>query len=68
VEAMIDSVDAKGFLCLQQTLKPGTQVRLAAGPFAKQLGTLDRLGDSGRVRVLLEILVELFPFSSNANS
>jgi transcription antitermination factor NusG len=46
----------------------GTQVRLAAGPFAKQLGTLDRLGDSGRVRVLLEILVELFRFSSNANS
>jgi hypothetical protein len=68
VEAMIDSVDAKGFLCLQQTLKPAPKFASLPAPFAKQLGTLDRLGDSGRVRVLLEILVELFPFSSNANS
>jgi len=56
VEAMIASVDAKGFLYLQETLQPGTQVRLAAGPFSEQLGTLDRLDDSGRVRVLLEIM------------
>lgn len=56
VEAMVASVDAKGFLCLQENLQPGTQVRLAAGPFAEQLGTLDRLDDSGRVRVLLEIM------------
>jgi transcription antitermination factor NusG len=34
----------------------GAKVRLAAGPFAEQLAILDRLDDSGRVRVLLEIL------------
>jgi transcriptional antiterminator RfaH len=56
VEAMIASVDASGFLCFQESLAPGTQVRLAAGPFADQLGILDRLDDAGRVRVLLEIM------------
>jgi transcriptional antiterminator RfaH len=68
VEAMINSVDAKGFLCLQETLNPSTQGRLAAGPFAKQLGTLDRLGDTGRVRVLLEIMGGTIPVTRNANS
>jgi transcriptional antiterminator RfaH len=56
VEAMIASVDAAGLLCLEQNLMVGAQVRLAAGPFAEKLGILDRLDDSGRVRVLLEIM------------
>jgi transcription elongation factor/antiterminator RfaH len=56
VEAMIASVDAAGLLCLEQNLTLGAQVRLAAGPFAEKLGILDRLDDSGRVRVLLEIM------------
>jgi transcription elongation factor/antiterminator RfaH len=56
VETMIASVDENGFLCLEESLKVGARVRLAAGPFAEKLGTLDRLDDSGRVRVLLEIM------------
>jgi transcription elongation factor/antiterminator RfaH len=56
VEAMIASVDASGLLCLTQRLTVGDRVRLAAGPFADKLGILDRLDDSGRVRVLLEIM------------
>jgi transcription elongation factor/antiterminator RfaH len=56
VETMINSVDAKGFLRLDQRLTVGSQIRIAAGPFAEKLATLDRLDDSGRVRVLLEIL------------
>jgi len=56
IEAMIASVDATGLLCLEQNLTIGAQVRLAAGPFAEKLGILDRLDDSGRVRVLLEIM------------
>jgi hypothetical protein len=31
-------------------------VRLIAGPFAEQLGILDRLDDGDRVRVLLDML------------
>jgi len=56
VEAMLASVDAAGLLCLEENLKVGSHVRLAAGPFADKLGILERLDDSGRVRVLLEIM------------
>jgi transcription antitermination factor NusG len=61
VEAMVASVDASGLLCLEENLKVGSQVRLAAGPFAEKLGILDRLDDSGRVRVLLEIMGGTIP-------
>jgi transcriptional antiterminator RfaH len=61
VEAMLAAVDAKGLVCLEESLKVGEQVRLAAGPFAEQLGVLDRLDDSGRVRVLLEIMGATVP-------
>jgi transcriptional antiterminator RfaH len=61
VEAMIASVDTSGFLCFKESLVVGTQVRLAAGPFAEQLGILDRLDDSGRVRVLLDIMGAAIP-------
>jgi transcription elongation factor/antiterminator RfaH len=61
VEAMIASVDAAGLLCLEENLTVGSQVRLAAGPFAEKLGILDRLDDSGRVRVLLEIMGGTIP-------
>ncbi len=61
VEAMIASVDTSGFLCFKESLALGTRVRLAAGPFAEQLGILDRLDDSGRVRVLLDIMGAAVP-------
>lgn len=61
VEAMIASTDENGLLSFERTLKPGGQVRLLAGPFAEQLGTLDRLDDSGRVRVLLQIMGGTIP-------
>ncbi len=61
VEALIASVDTGGFLCFKESLALGTQVRLAAGPFAEQLGILDRLDDSGRVRVLLDIMGAAVP-------
>jgi transcription elongation factor/antiterminator RfaH len=56
VETMMTCVDRGGFLCFEQDLMVGAKVRVAAGPFAEQLAILDRLDDSGRVRVLLEIL------------
>jgi transcriptional antiterminator RfaH len=56
VEALVASSDALGLLQLRQQLRVGGPVRLAAGPFAEHLAILDRLDDSGRVRVLLDIL------------
>lgn len=56
VETMIASADISGFLDLAEKLRVGGPVRLMAGPFADQLAILEELDDSGRVRVLLDIL------------
>src|SRR5690242_20254042 len=61
IEAMLDCVDSNGDLCLAPKLAPGSSVRISAGPFAERLGVLDRLDDSGRVRVLLEIMGQTIP-------
>jgi transcriptional antiterminator RfaH len=61
VETMLVASDGNGRLCLQPYLQVGSQVRLAAGPFAEQLATLDRLDDSGRVVVLLELMGAAVP-------
>ena len=63
VEAMLAVADAGGFLHLHSRLKVGDSVRLAAGPFAEQLGIIDRLDDSDRVRVLLQIFGRQVPVS-----
>lgn len=56
VESMIASADDKEVLRFERNLQKGSRVRLIAGPFAEQLGVLDRLDDSGRIHVLLEIM------------
>src|SRR5262249_9161612 len=56
VEALIASADARGILQLGEQLKVGGSVRLLAGAFAEQIATLERLDDSGRIQVLLDIL------------
>ena len=45
IELMLALADAQGLLQLGPDLKLGAPVRLAAGPFAEQLGVLDRLDD-----------------------
>jgi transcription elongation factor/antiterminator RfaH len=61
VETLIASTGAQGFLQLRPQLKVGDPVRLTQGPFAEYLGTLDRLDESGRVRVLLDMLGRQVP-------
>jgi transcription antitermination factor NusG len=56
VETLIASTASDGLLQLRPQLNVGDPVRLTQGPFAEYLGTLDRLDDSGRVRVLLDML------------
>ena len=56
VETMIQSTDKSGSLQLVDAVERGQKVRLVAGPFAQTLGILDRLDDTGRVEVLLEIM------------
>ncbi len=63
VETILAATDAEGLVDLRPDLKIGAPVRLAAGPFAEQLAVLDRLDDSGRVRVLLNMLGRQVPVS-----
>jgi transcription elongation factor/antiterminator RfaH len=65
IESMLAIADAESVLQLHSNLKVGAQVRLASGPFAEQLGILDRLDDSGRIRVLLNIFGRQVPVFLN---
>ena len=56
VETLIQSADMSGRLQFVDALEHGQKVRLVAGPFAQTLGILDRLDDTGRVEVLLDIM------------
>jgi len=56
VEALISSADENGILQLGHALKIGAPVRMMAGAFADHLAILDHLDESGRVRVLLELM------------
>jgi transcription elongation factor/antiterminator RfaH len=68
VEALIVAADARGILQLGRNLQVGGPVRLMAGPFAEQLAILDDLDESGRVRVLLDILGRQVAISTEANN
>jgi transcription antitermination factor NusG len=68
VEALIAAADTRGILQLGGKLRVGGPVRLMAGPFAEQLAILDHLDDSGRVRVLLDILGRQVAISTAANN
>jgi transcription elongation factor/antiterminator RfaH len=61
VETLIASTGPDGLLQMRPQLKVGDRVRLTQGPFAEYLGTLERLDDSGRVRVLLDMLGRRVP-------
>ena len=61
VETLVASTGEDGLLKFRPRLSVGDPVRLLQGPFAEYLGTLDRLDDSGRVRVLLEMLGRRVP-------
>jgi transcriptional antiterminator RfaH len=61
VEGLIAQTDAKNVTRLDAGLATGRSVRILSGPFAQLVGTLERLDDAGRVRVLLEIMGTAVP-------
>jgi len=56
VEGLIATLDHSGLALLGGDLKTGQVVKVVAGPFAGQIGVLERLDAKGRVRVLLNIM------------
>jgi transcriptional antiterminator RfaH len=56
VESLEQRMRADGTVDLTSELEVGQSVRLASGPFADFIGTLQQLDSAGRVRVLIELL------------
>jgi transcriptional antiterminator RfaH len=58
VEALTESCDDRDVLHFDgdSRLRVGDRLRVLAGPFAEQVGLLERLDDQGRVRLLLDIM------------
>ena len=56
IEALRSACDARGILSQSCELSEGQPVRILAGPFADFVGELERLDESQRVRVLLDIM------------
>ena len=56
MEQLAEAAGADGVVSCGRKLKEGQSIRVTAGPFADLVGQLQSLDDSGRVRVLLEIM------------
>jgi len=55
-EALIRHTDAANLTLFNSNLYVGQSVRILSGPFADFVGTLERLDDAGRIRVLLDMM------------
>ena len=62
VESLIERSEAN-LTRLDIDLVKGQQVRILTGPFVDFVGTLDRLNEAGRVRVLLEMMGTAVPLT-----
>ena len=56
IETLLASSTSEGEILFCSEMAPGSRVRLVAGPFAGQLGTLRDLSRPDRVRVLIEMM------------
>lgn len=56
IEALHREADARGCLVADDRLRVGEPVRILAGPFSDVVGELVQLDESGRIRVLVELL------------
>jgi transcription elongation factor/antiterminator RfaH len=65
IETFIRNADGANLALFDDGLKKGQQVRLLSGPFADFVGTLERLDENGRVRVLLSIMGSAVAVSIN---
>ncbi len=61
IEALQARMRANGAIKWDPTFKIGQSVRIADGPFANFMGTLEHLDAEGRVRVLLDLLGRAVP-------
>ena len=67
VESLIEISSDKGVVRFDRDLVPGQKVKILTGPFADFIGTLERLDDQGRVKVLLDMMGGQVPVRSRAS-
>ena len=67
VEALIEHSDGD-VARLDSDLQAGANVRLLSGPFAGFVGTLQRLDETGRVQVLLEMMGTAVPVTTHRSA
>jgi transcription elongation factor/antiterminator RfaH len=63
VELLIEHTEEANVALLGNGLQKGQRVRITSGPFANLVGSIDRLDDAGRVRVLLDLMTSAVPVS-----
>lgn len=56
VETLLDLSTPHGVVRFDHSLSRGQRVKMIAGPFVNQIGTLETLDGGGRVRVILEMM------------
>jgi len=56
VEALVEACDSEQILHWQRELNAGQEIRVINGPFADLFGQLQAMTESGRLRVLLNIM------------
>lgn len=56
VEQLMGAAETDDVVRFSRDLKDGETIRVTAGPFTELVGRLEHLDDSGRVRVLLDLL------------
>jgi transcription elongation factor/antiterminator RfaH len=61
VEALIAHGGEANLALFDDGLRKGQQVRILSGPFVDFVGTLERIDDNGRVRVLLQMMSTAVP-------
>jgi transcription antitermination factor NusG len=67
VESFIHAADAEGNVHFGFALREGQNVKVIAGPFANLIGSLEKLDEKGRVKVLLELLGGTIPVALPAH-
>jgi transcription elongation factor/antiterminator RfaH len=63
VEALIARTDEANLALFEVPLITGQKIRILSGPFADFVGTIERLDDAGRVRVLLDMMASAVPIA-----
>jgi transcriptional antiterminator RfaH len=61
VEGLIARTDEANLTLFDAGLSTGQTVRILSGPFTDFVGTIERLDEAGRVRVLLDMMGSAVP-------